>query len=275
MSRTPVGGHASIQDTWDALAPAYDLLTAAHDHGAWAAQLEELALAAGLRGERLLDVGCGTGCSSEAMVERGYDVVGVDVSPGMLEVAERRLGGAVPLLCHDMRELPEIGRFDIVWSVSDSVNFLVEDGDLIDAFTGFRRNLVPGGLVVFDVDTLASFRTLYTSLLVVPATDRVVIFNGLAQPGLTSGAVAEASIEYLEPTTPPWWRRVRAIHRQRHHTEAVLASALTAAGLDLVAVWGTDGAGGSDRPLDEERHNKAVYIARHPAPSEPRGGECE
>jgi hypothetical protein len=33
-----------------------------------------------------------------------------------------------------------------------------------------------------------------------------------------------------------------------------------------VAVWGTDGAGGSDRPLDEARHNKAVYIAQAAAP---------
>ena len=252
----------AVQATWDTLAPVYDQLTAAHDHGAWAAQLEELALAAGLSGRRLLDVGCGTGCSAEAMRVRGYDVTGVDVSPEMLALAAERLGPDTPLHCHDMRRLPRLGEFDVIWSISDSVNFVLEDQGLIDTFAGFRRNLAPHGLAVFDVDTLAAFRTLYSSLLVVPGAERVVVFDGLAEPGLAAGETAEARIEYLEAATPPWWRRVSTIHRQRHHSEAALAAALAAAGLELVAVWGTDGAGAGERPLDEERHNKAVYIAR-------------
>jgi ubiquinone/menaquinone biosynthesis C-methylase UbiE len=256
-----------VERTWDIVAPVYDQLTAAHDHAAWAEQLETLALAAGLTGRRLLDVGCGTGSSSAAMIARGYEVVGVDVSPGMLELAARRLGTGVPLHHHDMRRLPRLGMFDVVWSDSDAINFLLSDTDLVKTFTGFRRNLAPGGLVVFDVDTLAAFRTLYSSLLVVPGAERVVVFEGRARDGVESGAIAEASIDALEPTTPPWWRRVRAVHRQRHHSPATLTAALTEAGLEPVAIWGTDGAGGSDRPLDEERHNKAVYIARLAAPS--------
>lgn len=253
---------SSVQETWDVLAPVYDQLTAAHDHGAWAAQLEELALAAGLSGRRLLDVGCGTGCSAEAMRERGYDVTGVDVSPGMLALAAERLGADTPLHCHDMRELPRLGEFDVIWSISDSVNFVLDDAGLVDTFAGFRRNLAPDGLAVFDVDALAAFRTLYSSILVIPGAERVVIFEGLAEPDLAPDALAEARIEYLEAAAAPWWRRISTIHRQRHHSEAAIAAALAAAGLELVAVWGTDGAGGSERPLDEARHNKAVYIAR-------------
>lgn len=267
MSRSGVA-LSEVEQAWDIIAPIYDQLTAAHDHAAWAGQLEALALAAGLSGRRLLDVGCGTGASTAAMLERGYEAVGVDVSARMLEVAARRLGPEVPLLHHDMRRLPRIGAFDVVWCVCDAVNFLLDDGDLVDTFTGFRRNLVPGGVVVFDVDTLRSFRALYSSLLVVPGAERVVVFEGR---GVVAGARAEAFIDALEPATAPWWRRVRAVHRQRHYTEAAITAALTAAGLEPVAVWGTDGAGGSECPLDEERHNKAVYIARLAAP-EPNEG---
>ena len=254
-------GHA--RDAYDALAPAYDAFTAAHDHAAWAGQLEQLALDAGLAGRRLLDVGCGTGSSLPAMLARGYEVAGVDVSPRMIELARAKVGPGVHLEVADMRELPRIGEFDLVWSVCDAVNCLESDDELAAAFGGFRRNLAPGGIVVFDVDTLATFRALYSSLLVVPGEGGVVVFEGLADGGLGAGDAAQAFIDRLEPAArPPFWRRVRSVHRQRHHPAEAVERALAAAGLELVAAWGTDGAGGSELPLDEERHRKAVYIAR-------------
>jgi hypothetical protein len=161
----------------------------------------------------------------------------------------------------DMRALPVLGEFDLVWSVADGINYLAAD-ELAPAFEGFRRNLAPGGLVVFDVDTLTSFRALYSSLIVVPGHERVVVFEGQAKEALGEGASAVAQIDCLELASPPWWRRTRSLHRQRHHPAADVESALALAGLSIVAVWGTDGAGGSELPLDEERHNKGVYIAR-------------
>jgi SAM-dependent methyltransferase len=180
----------------------------------------------------------------------------------MLAEARTRLGPAVRLERADMRALPSLGAFDLVWSVGDAVNCVHGDAELVGAFAGLARNLAPGGVVVFDVDTLASFRTLYSSLLVAPAADGVVVFEGRAGGELAPGAVAEAVVDRLEPADPPFWRRSRALHRQRHHPRERLEAALAAAGLRCVAVWGTDGAGGSEQPLDELRHNKAVYIAR-------------
>jgi hypothetical protein len=75
----------------------------------------------------------------------------------------------------------------------------------------------------------------------------------------------EAVIESLTPAASPWWHRTRVVQRQRHYSRATIEAALSAAGLALVAVWGTDGAGGSEQPLDDERHNKAVYIAQRAA----------
>jgi SAM-dependent methyltransferase len=207
--------------------------------------------------------GCGTLSPTAAMRARGYEVVGVDVSPEMLERARVRLGPEVPLLRHDLRELPRVGEFDVVWCVSDGLNFLLSEPELRAALQGFRRNLREGGLAVFDVDTLAAFRTLYSSLLVVPGPERIVVFEGRATAtALGPGSVAEASVDALVPTTWPWWERVRAVHRQRHHPPAVIEAALASEGFRLLAVWGTDGAGGSEQPLDEDRHNKAVYIAQ-------------
>ena len=260
-TQDPVGA------SYDALAPAYDLLTGGHDHAAWAAEIEGLALRAGLRGRRLLDAGCGTGSLIGPMLARGYDATGVDLSPGMLAVAREKLGPEVALHHADMRDLPALGAFDLIWSLGDAVNYLVTDDELVAALAGLVRNLAPGGVVAFDVVTLSTFRALASSLFVTPADDRVVVYEGRADATLPAGAVAEAWIDRLERTGAHAWERIRTVHRQRHLPRPVLERALGAAGLRAVAVWGTDGAGGLDRPLDEDRHAKAVYIAQRVAPT--------
>jgi SAM-dependent methyltransferase len=260
-----------VRTAYDGLAPAYDFLTAGHDHAAWALLLEELAMGAGLRGRKLLDVGCGTGNALTPMLERGYEAVGVDASPGMLDVARDKLGGTVELHVADMRSLPVLGSFDLLWSVADAVNYLLTDRDLVSAFDGFRRNLAPDGVIVFDVDTLRTFRALYSSLIVVPGDDRTVIIEGRNRDAIDDGALGEAWIDRLERADPPWWNRVRTVHRQRHHSRPVLETALAAAGLECAGVWGTDGEGGMEQPLDERVHVKAAYIAQHAAPARERG----
>jgi len=260
---TAAADHARV--AYDGLAPVYDLFTGGHDHAAWAALLERLAVEHGLTGRRLLDVGCGTGSGLVPMVERGYEAAGVDVSPRMLEVARAKLPDAVSLIAADMRWLPDIGEFDLVWSVADAVNYLHTEAELAAAFDGFRRNLAAGGVVVFDVDTLGTFRRLYSSLMVVPGDDRTVVFEGRNTEAIDEGAIGEAWIDRLERTEPPWWTRVRTVHRQRHHPRSALERALMSAGLVCVGVWGTDGAGGLEQPLEELEHSKAVYIAQHAA----------
>jgi SAM-dependent methyltransferase len=258
-------GSDHARAAYDGLAPAYDLFTGGHDHAGWSRLLERLALEQGLTGRRLLDLGCGTGSALLPMVERGYRGTGVDVSPRMLEVARAKLPAEVPLIAADMRALPDLGEFDLVWSVADAVNYLHAEGELVAAFEGFRRSLAPRGVIVFDVDTLSTFRRLYSSLMVVPGDDRAIVFEGRNRSAIEEGALGEAWIDRLERAEPPWWRRVRTVHRQRHHPRDALERALAAAGLACVAVWGTDGAGGAEQPLEELRHSKAVYIAQHAA----------
>ena len=79
--------HEHAQLAYDALAPSYDTFTAHHDQAGWTGALLDLARAAGLRGRRVLDVGCGTGGAIPPMLERGFAVTGADISAAMLDVA--------------------------------------------------------------------------------------------------------------------------------------------------------------------------------------------
>jgi SAM-dependent methyltransferase len=255
--------HAQL--AYDALAPGYDDLTQGHDHEAWTAILEARARDAGLRGARLLDVACGTGNTLLPMLERGYAVTGVDISDAMLAEARRKTADRARLVWGDMRDLPVLGEFDLVWCLGDALNYLDTQAELSAAVAGFAHNLAADGVVVFDVNTLGTFRALYSSLFAVPTPARVVLLEGHGSRGLPAGGAADTWIDRIEQQDSGWWVRTRSEHHHRHHTEAAVRSALARAGLGCHAVYGTHMSGVLEAPLDELRHAKALYIARREA----------
>lgn len=252
---------------YDVFAEFYDEFTGDHDHGAWTAALERVALDAGLAGTRLLDLACGTGNSFGPMLERGYEVTACDASPAMVTRAADKADGRARVVVADLRALPLLGEFDLVWCLGDALNYLQSGGELTAAFAGARRNLADGGVLVFDVNTLGTFRRLYSSLLVQPRPERVIVLDGHGDPELEPGGSAEVWIDRLVAAEEGRrWRRERTIHHHRHHPPARVRSCLREAGLEATASFGSDPSGGLDPAPDESRHAKTVYTARRGAP---------
>lgn len=251
-----------VRETNDAFAAFYDDFTSHHDDARWTGALEGLARDAGLVGGRLLDLGCGTGRSFMPMLDRGYEVWACDISPAMLEAAGRKAAGRVHLLEHDVRDLPRLGSFDLVWSLGDAFNYLQSAPELFAAISGAARNLAPGGLLVFDVNTLHTFRSVHAGLLVRASESRVLLLDGKGSPDLGPGGRVEVWIDRLEREAEERWSRVRTVHKHRHHPEEEVRAALDAAGLECAGVHGSHPTGDLESGLDELRHSKAVYVAR-------------
>lgn len=249
--------------TYDAFAPFYDMLTRDQDHEWWWSEMLPLAHAAGLSNDeiRALDVACGTGKSVAPLLARGMDVVGVDVSAGMLAEARRTLGPDVTLLERDMRELPVLGSFDLVSALNDAINYLLDPEELLDAFTSFHRNLAPGGVLVFDVGTLGTFRSV--DRLVQQEPGRIIMLEGHADPGFEPGARSSAELIVLEQRAGFLWDSRRIPHLQRHFTDVQICEALAAAGLERHGVYGLNHRTIA-APMDELRDEKAIYVARRP-----------
>jgi SAM-dependent methyltransferase len=247
------GGDGARQ-AYDALAPTYDEFVHRYMYERWTARLLDEALAHGLRGDRLLDVGCGTGLSLVSMVERGWRVTGCDISPAMLELARDKVGEGAELVVADMRELPVFGEFDLVWAVNNPFNYLLGIEELEATLGGMRRNLAPGGIVLFDLATMATFRSLFADEHLVETEGRSLLWQGLAAAAdLGPGSVAEASYEANgEPASAH-------VHRQRHFAEPEVIAAIEAAGLRCLGVFG-ELEGDLHQPLAEERHNMAVFV---------------
>jgi SAM-dependent methyltransferase len=252
--------HARV--TYDGFAPHYDRFTAHHDYEAWTTTLESLARECGLRGRRLLDVACGTGKSFAPYLARGYDVCACDISPAMLEVAAEKAADRARLEVCDMRALPRLGSFDFVCCIDDAVNYLLTDAELASTFSGLARNLAPGGVALFDVNSVTTYRTFFGSLSVVIADDRVLVWDGHGPESFGAGQLAQATLEALIRREDGTWSRERIVHHQRHHPGATVQSALRHAGLEAVAVRGMRLDGTMTETFDELENSKAVYVAR-------------
>jgi SAM-dependent methyltransferase len=250
--------HAAL--AYDAMAPFYDDFTAHHDYEGWIAILERFALEHGLRGRRVLDVACGTGKSTAPFVARGYVVTACDGSAGMLTHARARLGAGVPLHRRDLRALGSLGAFDLVCCIDDGLNYLLEEDELVAALRGMVARLDRGGLVLFDLNTLATYRGFFAGPVVVETRSHVLVWQGRASADFADGEIAEATFDAfaLDGAAPP----VRAVHAQRHYTPEAVDRALEEAGLELVARRGQDLAGVLSRELDESRDTKVIHLAQ-------------
>jgi SAM-dependent methyltransferase len=265
--RSPAASGAAARDTharvtYDAFAASYDDFTADHDYDAWTTTLERLALECGLQGRRLLDVACGTGKSFLPYLERGYEVCGCDISSAMVEAAAGKAGGRARLEVCDMRDLPRLGEFDFICCIDDAVNYLLSPDELVATFTGFARNAAPGGIVLFDVNTVATYRTFFATMSVVLVERRVVVWDGHTAESFAAGDLASATVEAFNRRDDGAWWRERNVHHQRHHPHATIERALRRAGLQLVAVRGMHLDGSMTSGFDELVNSKAIYVAR-------------
>lgn len=104
----------------------------------------------------VVDLGCGTGTLTEMMYQKGYDLVGVDVSDAMLNIAmekKEQSGSEILYLQQDMRELELYGTVGTVYCVCDSLNYILEEEELAAVFSLVNNYLFPGGVFIFDFNT--------------------------------------------------------------------------------------------------------------------------
>lgn len=252
-------GSGEAEQTYEAFAPVYDDFTAHHNHELWLGNLLPEAGKHGLRGRRLLDVGCGTGKSFLPMLARGWEVTACDISASMLEIARAKCGGAARLFIADMRRLPEFGEFDLVYALDDAVNYLLDREELGEALSGMRANLAPTGLLMFDLNTLQAYRSFFAEEQRVERGGRRLVWQGQSSADVPPGAISEA---HLAVDAGPGTEVETHVHRQKHFPEPEVRAVLEASGLECLAVYGHGFDAVPVQPLDELVHSKAVYLAR-------------
>ena len=150
-------------DAYTGFAEVYDLFMDQVPYEKWSGRIVQILSAYGIRDGLVLDLGCGTGSMTELLAGAGYDMIGVDASEEMLELAyEKRAesGHDILYLLQDMREFELYGTVRAVYCACDSVNYILSEEELIQVFKLVNNYLDPRGLFIFDFNPEYKYREL-------------------------------------------------------------------------------------------------------------------
>ena len=239
-------------------ASVYDRFTDNVEYRRRADHILDLLKNGGVSSGILLDVACGTGMLTQHLCKKGFDLIAADCSPDMLQIARERLREAdqdALLLCQDMRALDLYGTVDAAVCTLDSVNHLTETADVAAAFASVSLFLRPGGLFVFDVNTLYKHRQVLSgSTFVFEDDEAFLVWQNSDCDG--TGTV-EIMLDIFLTRDGETYRRACEDFAERAYSQETLTGLLAQAGMVVEHVYGDLTT--APPAEDEER---VVFVAR-------------
>lgn len=149
-------------EAYSGFAEVYDLFMDNVPYEEWNTYLTELLKEYGVSDGLVLELGCGTGKMTRLLAKAGYDMIGVDNSEEMLQIAKEtgEEEDNILYLLQDMREFELYGTVRAVVSICDSMNYILEEEDLLEVFRLVNNYLDPGGIFIFDMNTIYKYQEL-------------------------------------------------------------------------------------------------------------------
>lgn len=158
-------------------AQVYDIFMDNVPYDEWTNYLVGLLKEYGRHSGLVLELGCGTGSITRRLAAKGYDMIGIDISEEMLEIArdseynrdfdysedrikadELQERSNILYLQQDMREFELYGTVSAVVSICDSMNYITSEEDLLKVFQLVNNYLDTGGIFIFDMNTVHKYK---------------------------------------------------------------------------------------------------------------------
>ena len=232
-------------EAYTSFASVYDTFMDNVPYEEWGGYIHSLLCRYGVKDGLVLDLGCGTGTMTEILAGYGYDMIGVDNSGDMLELAmEKRLasGHDILYLLQDMREFELYGTVRAVVSVCDSVNYITEPEELAEVFRLVNNYLDPGGLFLFDFNTEYKYREVMGDCTI--AEDRgdcsFIWDNCYYEEEKINEYDLTLFIREGSDDNGALYRKYRETHFQRGYTLEEIRELLSSAGLVFQAAYDMD-----------------------------------
>lgn len=224
--------------SYESFARVYDLFMDDIPYGEWSRYLHRLLTDYGVEDGLVLELGCGTGSMTELLAECGYDMIGVDNSLEMLEIAREKKeasGRDILYLLQDMREFELYGTVRAVVSVCDSLNYITEPEELLAVFKLVDNYLDPGGVFIFDLNTLYKYETVLGDQVIAENREESSFiwenwYDGEEQ-------INEYDLTLFIRTQGGLYEKYEETHYQRAYEIQTVCGLLEEAGLRLEAVY--------------------------------------
>ena len=224
-------------DAYTSFAQVYDLFMDNVPYEEWAAYVRGILTEYGIGSGLVLDMGCGTGSLTECLARAGYDMIGVDSSEDMLEIAMDKRGRSgldILYLLQDMREFELYGTVRAVVSICDSMNYILDYADLVQVFRLVNNYLDPGGIFIFDLNTEYKYEALMGSrTFAEDREDGSFIWYNEYSP---EDHINEYDLT-LFVREGKLFRRFQETHYQRAYSPAEVRRAAAEAGMEFEACW--------------------------------------
>ena len=231
----------------------YDALTANVSYDTVSQVLSSLLTRYGKSRGLLLDLACGTGSVSVRLAKKGYEVIGVDLSPEMLSEAQNKAysaGQNILFLCQDMTALDLYGTVDAAVCTLDGLCHLPDEESVFAALQKVSLFMNPGGVFLFDVNSVYKHRAVLGNNTFVYDTDDVycVWQNTL----LSDGVTVQMDLDFFEPVSDTGdYVRQSERFTERAYPKETLEAMLKKAGFTVLDVF--DGYSGKPAHDTSER----------------------
>lgn len=204
----------------------------------WAEFIAKLFSGQGITEGLLLELGCGTGTLTELMAEKGFDMIGIDSSEDMLaEAMEKRAesGQDILYLQQDMRSFELYGTVAGVFCVCDSLNYILEYGELVQVFRLVNNYLDPKGCFVFDFNTANEYASPLRQVPIVETDeeDTLIWENSFDE----ESGINEHRVTFFLKCEDDRYEKVEEEHFQRAYSLKDIKAALWEAGMEFVAAY--------------------------------------
>ncbi|MDL2248212.1 class I SAM-dependent methyltransferase [Tyzzerella sp. OttesenSCG-928-J15] len=222
---------------YEAFSEIYDKFMNNIDYEQWVCYIEEIWQKFGLKPELVADLACGTGNITIPLSQKGYDMIGVDISPDMLMQARLKAGSdsGILFLEQDMRSFELYGTVDCCLCMVDGLNYILEEDELLQVFKLAHNYLNPNGMFIFDLNTIYKFQhILGDNSFCETDEDAAIIWENCYDD---ETFIHEYYVNMFIETEDGLYERYEEAHYQRGYPAEVIIKLLNAAGFEIAGIF--------------------------------------
>ena len=227
-------------EAYTGFAAVYDIFMDEVPYAAWCdtvcGALKRFGVPKGLA----LDLGCGTGALTELLAARGYDMIGVDNAPEMLERAihkREQSGHDILYLCQDMRSFELYGTVGAVVSLCDSLNYILDPEELLQVFRLVNNYLDPGGVFFFDFNTVYKYGEVIGDTVIAENREHCSFIWENQYDKETKINEYDLTLFVKEDEGHNLYRGYKETHFQRAYSTEEIKAAISESGMEFLAVY--------------------------------------